>query len=76
MNVVVGGFTPLFSGESQFSLRFNDGRYRVYRRHRERFTDQCVYESNRFGGGSVMVWTGICHDGGTQLKIVKEHCML
>ena len=33
--------------------------------------DQCVYESDRFGGGSVMVWAGICHDGRTQLKIVQ-----
>jgi hypothetical protein len=31
----------------------------------------CVYESDRFGGGSVMVWAGICHDGCTQLKIVQ-----
>ena len=23
------------------------------------------------GGGSVMVWAGICHDGCTQLKIVQ-----
>ena len=61
----------LFSDESRFSLRFSDGRYRVCCRRRERFTDQCVYESNRFGGGSVMVWTGICHDGRTQLKIVQ-----
>ena len=37
----------------------------------ERFTDQCVYESDRFGGGSVMIWAGICHDGHTQLKIVQ-----
>jgi hypothetical protein len=63
VNVVVGGFTPLFSGESRFSLRLSDGRYRVYRRREERFTDQCVYESDRFGGGGVMVWDLICHDG-------------
>ena len=35
------------------------------------FTDQCVYESDRFGCGSVMVWAGICHDGHTQLTIVQ-----
>jgi hypothetical protein len=29
--------------------------YRVYRRHGERFMDQCVYESDCFGGGSVIV---------------------
>ena len=32
---------------------------------------QCVYESDRFGGGSDMVWAEICHDGRTQLKIVE-----
>ena len=42
----------------------------MYRSHGERFTHQCVYESGRFGGGSVMVRVGICHDGRTQLKIV------
>jgi hypothetical protein len=30
-----------------------------------------MYESDRFGGGSVMVWAGICHDGRTQLKNVQ-----
>jgi hypothetical protein len=34
----------LFNDESRFSLRFSDGRYRVYRRRGERFTDQCVYD--------------------------------
>ena len=43
----------------------------MYRRRGERFTDQCVYESDHFGGGSVMVWAGICHDGRTQLIIVQ-----
>jgi transposase len=27
--------------------------------------------SDRMGGGSVMVWAGICHDGRTQPKIVQ-----
>jgi hypothetical protein len=43
----------------------------VYRKHGERFTDQCVYETDRFGSGSVMVWAGIWHDGRTQLKIIQ-----
>ena len=43
----------------------------MYRRRGERFTDQCVYESDRFEGGSVMVWAGIYHDGRTQLKFVQ-----
>jgi hypothetical protein len=61
----------LFSDESRFSLRFSDGRHRVYHRRGERFTDQCVYESNCFRGGSVMVWARICHDGRIQLNIVQ-----
>jgi hypothetical protein len=55
-----------FSDESEFSLRFSDERFRG-----ELFTDPCVYESDCFGGGSVMIWTGICHDDRTQLKIVQ-----
>ena len=61
----------LFSDESRFSLRFCDGRFRVYYRRGEPFTDQYVYESDRFGCGSDMVWVGICHGGRTQLKIVQ-----
>ena len=61
----------LFSDESRFSLRFNDGHYRVYRRRGECFTNQYVYESGRFGGGTVMVWAEICHDDCTRLKIVQ-----
>ena len=33
----------LFSDESRFSLRFSDGRYRVYHRRGERFTEQKCY---------------------------------
>jgi hypothetical protein len=29
-----------------------------------------VYETDRFGGGKVMVWAGIYHDGSSQPKIV------
>ena len=75
MHAVVGGFTTwqhiLFSDESRFSLHFSDGRYRVYREREERFTDQCVYLSDRFRSRSVMVWAEICHDDCTRLKIVQ-----
>jgi hypothetical protein len=33
----------LFSEESRFALHLSDGRYRVYYKRGERFTDQCVY---------------------------------
>ena len=46
-----------FSDESRFSLPLTDGRYRVYYRRGERFTDQCVYESDRFGG--EVFWSGL-----------------
>ena len=32
----------LFSDKSRFSFRFSDVRYRVYRKRRELFTEQCV----------------------------------
>ena len=41
---------------------------RIYCRRRERFADDCVKETDRFGGGGVMVWGGISHVGKTNLK--------
>ena len=43
----------------------------MYRRRGERLMDQCVYASDRFGGGRVIVCAGICHDGRTQPQIVQ-----
>jgi hypothetical protein len=37
---------------------------------RERFADGCVKETDRFGGGGVMVMGGITHVGKTNLKTV------
>ena len=51
--------TVLFTDESRFTMSFNDGRIRVWRRPGERFLDDCVQEHDRYGGGSVMVWGGI-----------------
>ena len=41
----------MFSDESRFSLQRSDRRQRVYRRLGERYSDACVRESDRFGGG-------------------------
>ena len=49
----------LFSDESRFSLSHHDGLIRVFRKRGERFADNCLIDSDRFGGGSVMVWGGI-----------------
>jgi hypothetical protein len=48
----------------------SDGRVGIYRRRRERFADRCVKQTDRFGGGGVMVWGGISDVGKTNLKIV------
>jgi hypothetical protein len=49
----------MFSDESNFNLKFSDERVCIYRRRKERFAYGCVKETDRFGGGGVMVWGGI-----------------
>ena len=41
----------IFSDESRFSLQRSDRRQRVYRRLGERYSDACVREVDRWGGG-------------------------
>ena len=38
----------------------------------ERFAPVCVAEHDRFGGGSVMVWTGISAQGKTDLHVIDN----
>lgn len=61
----------LFSDESRFSLKFANGRTRVWRRRGERFAGCLVTEVDIFGGGSVMVWGGICGGNRTRLVVVN-----
>lgn len=61
----------LWTDESRFTLDFNDGRIRVHRLPSERFAPCCVKEHDRYGGGSVMVWAGIWHNGKTPAIVVK-----
>ena len=61
----------LFTDESRFSLYRNDGRDRVYRRAGERLAPNCIQQVRAFGGGSVMVWGGICGDLKTRLVTVR-----
>ena len=56
----------LFTDKSRFNLFDQDGRQRVYRRWNERYPDNCVIESNRQGGGSVMIWGGESFNTKTQ----------
>ena len=53
----------LFSDESRFNVSFADGRVRTWRRRGERLVQDNVVERDRYGGGSVMIWAGIRHDG-------------
>ena len=61
----------LFTDESRFTLTFNDGRIRVWRRAGERFTDATIRQHNRYGGGSVMVWAGISTNHRTPLHHIE-----
>lgn len=61
----------LFSDEARFNLSRADGRIRVYRRTGERYADCCVIQRDRFGGGSVMVWGGICGGRKTRLLVIN-----
>jgi len=44
----------------------------VWRHRGERFAGCCITERDRFGGGSVMVWGGICGGNHTRLVFVME----
>ena len=46
---------------SRFQLFRADSRTRIYRHAGERTALCCVQETVPFGGGSVMVWGGICN---------------
>ena len=62
----------MFSDESRFSLQRSDRRQRVYRCLGERYSDACVREVDRFGGGgSVMVRGGISHGVKTPLVVIQ-----
>lgn len=61
----------LFTDESRFNVSFGDGRTRVWRRTGERYTDACVSERDRFGGGSCMVWGGIIGNQKTPLLVIR-----
>ena len=61
----------LFSDESRFNLSHHDGGIRVFRRRGERFSDNCLIERDRLGGGSVMVWGSIMGRRKTNLIVVQ-----
>ena len=61
----------MFSDESRFSLQRSDRRQRVFRRLGERYSDACVREVDRFGGGGSVVWGRISHGVKTPLVVIQ-----
>ena len=57
----------LFSDETKICVDHPDTRQGVWRRRAERYANPCVQETNRWGGGSVMVWGGIS----TELVVIN-----
>ncbi len=61
----------LFSDESKFKLFGNKRRTFVRRMANERFIKECITPTMKHGGGSVMVWGGICANRVTHLKRIE-----
>lgn len=60
----------LFTDESRICLSSDDRRGRVLRRPGERYAQCTIAQRVSYGGGSVMVWGGICFDARTELVII------
>lgn len=60
-----------FTDETRVSLHSPDGRGRVWRRPRERFSQCCISPRVAFGGGSLMFWGGISWGARTELVVVR-----
>ena len=65
----------LFTDESRFHVSTCDRRVRVWRRPGERYADCNIVQYDRYGGGSIMVWGGICLDGRTELHVINRGSM-
>lgn len=61
----------LFTDETKFELFGSNRRTFVRRMANERFIKECLTPTIKHGGGSVMVWGGICANGVTQLKRIE-----
>lgn len=61
----------LFTDESKFELFGTKRRTFVRRLAGERFRKECLTPTVKHGGGSIMVWGGICVNGKTKLKKIE-----
>lgn len=62
----------LFTDESRFCVNFVDGRERMWRYRGERYNRTNFTETVSYGGGSVMVWGGICLGARTELVLIEN----
>lgn len=62
----------LFTDESRFCLKPDDRRVKVWRRPGERYAQCNIVGRESYGGGSIMVWGGICLGARTELHIVEN----
>ncbi|GFV47703.1 transposable element Tcb2 transposase [Trichonephila clavipes] len=61
----------LFSDESRFPVHTDNRRIFIWRDRGSRNNPAFVHESDRFGGGGVLVYGGISIDGRTDLSIIR-----
>lgn len=62
----------LFTDESRFCLKPDDGRIKVWRRPGEGYAQCNIIGKEAYGGGSVMVWGGICMGARTELRVIEN----
>jgi len=63
----------LFTDKSRFCLFENDARIRIWRRRRERFEANYIDPTRAFGGGFVMVWSGISMNRSSDFPTPRIH---
>ncbi|GBN55318.1 hypothetical protein AVEN_57593-1 [Araneus ventricosus] len=66
--------TVLFTDESRFSLNTDSRRTFIWREPGTRYLPSNVREIDHYGGGGLMVWTGIMLDGRTPLHVFERDC--
>lgn len=62
----------LFSDESRFCLKPDDRRVKVWRHSGERYAQCNFVGKEAYGGGSIMVWGGVCIGARTELHVIDN----
>ena len=56
-------YRVIWSDESKFNLFVSDGRFYVGKRAGEDFLPECIKQTEKFGGGIVMMWVCVSGEG-------------